>query len=209
VARFAPIVALVLVILLVERGDARAGGEAALPTELSLDERERLLNGKSVKRKFHLEVNDVTYRAGLAYRLVRSTPLEVVSALRSPKALARAIPYGLDAVQLGERDGVARVRIRQGKPPVVGGYTVRMKWELNQYRARFWLDPNDVHDLKDIWGSFSAREVSPGLTLICFAVAFDLGGVGEILGSKVHRWSLSTADRVAELVEEKTGIRYP
>ena len=202
-------VALALVLLGAVRGEALAQQELTLHPDLSEEERERLTIGKSVKRKFHLEVNEVTYRAGLAYRLVRGTPLEVVSALRSPNALARAIPYGLEATTLGERDGIARVRIRQGKPPVEGGYTVRMKWELNEYRARFWLDPNDKHDLNDIWGSFSAREVSPGLTLICFAVAFDLGGVGEILGSKVHRWSLSTADRIAELVEEKTGIRYP
>lgn len=207
--RLAPIVALVLVLLSAVRGEAHAQKALALHPELSTQERELLVSGKSVKRKFHLEVNEVSYRAGLAYRLVRGTPLEVVSALRTPNALARAIPYGVEATTLGERDGVARVRIRQGKPPVVGGYTVRMKWDLNRYRARFWLDPTDKHDLKDIWGSFSAREVSPGLTLICFAVAFDLGGVGEILGSKVHRWSLSTADRVAELVEEKTGIRYP
>jgi len=209
VVRLGRTLAFAVVMLSAAHGEVLAKNERALDPVFSVEERQRLFDGKSVKRKFHLEVNEVSYRAGLAYRLVRSTPLDVVSALRSPQALMRAIPYGVEATTLGERDGIARVRIRQGKPPVVGGYTVRMKWELNQYRARFWLDPNDEHDLKDIWGSFTAREVRPGLTLICFAVAFDLGGVGEILGSKVHRWSLSTADRIAELVEEKTGIRYP
>jgi hypothetical protein len=186
--------------------DARAQKPAlAQDSSFTPDERLRLRSGKSVKRKFHLDVADVRYRAGLSYRLVKGTPIDVVSALRTPSGLARSIPYGLEATTLDERDGVARVRIKQGKPPIVGGYTVRMKWELNEYRARFWLDPNQAHDLRDIWGWFMAREVAPGLTLICFAVAFDLGGVGEILGSKVHRWSLSTADRIAELVEERTG----
>lgn len=179
--------------------------EQASSSAFSHQERRRLWGGKSVKRKFHLEVADVRYRAGLSYRLVKGRPMDVVGALRSPRGLARAIPYGLEATTLDEQDGVARVRIKQGKPPVVGGYTVRMKWELNDYRARFWLDPNQEHDVRDIWGWFMAREVAPGVTLICFAVAFDLGGVGEILGSKVHRWSLSTADRIAELVEERTG----
>lgn len=173
--------------------------------KLTPAERERLSTGKSVKRKFHLDIDDVKYRAGLSYRLVRGTPLDVVSALRSPQGIVRSIPYGVEATTIEERDGVSKVRIKQGKAPVIGGYTVRMRWEMDQYRARFWLDPNDEHDVRDIWGWFMAREVAPGITMICFAIAFDLGGVGEILGSKAHRWSLSTADRIAELVEERTG----
>ncbi len=189
---------------------ARQGGAASsvvqAPVEdFSQEEKLRLASGRSVKRKFHLDLDDVVYRAGLSYRLVRARPLDVVRVLRSPQGIARSIPYGIEATTVEERDGVSKVRIRQGKPPIIGKYTVRMRWEMSRYRARFWLDPNHKHDVRDIWGWFSAKELSPGLTLISFAVAFDLGGVGELLGAKAHRWSLSTADRIAKLVEERLG----
>lgn len=189
-------------------GQVRANASSTVldyGAQLTPKERELLATGKSVKRKFLLDVDDVQYRAGLSYRLVHGSPLDVVSVLRSPQGMVRSIPYGVEATTIEEKNGVSRVRIRQGKAPIIGGYTVRMKWEMDDYRARFWLDPNDEHDLRDIWGWFMAREVSPGVTLIGFAIAFDLGGVGEILASKAHRWSLSTADRIAELVEERSG----
>lgn len=190
------------------KGDAGGHAVGSAAAGFSSEEMELLWAGKSVKRKFHLDVDDVRYRAGLSYRLVRGAPLDVVRVLRSPQGIAKAIPYGIEATTFEERNGVSKIRIRQGKPPIVGGYTVRMKWEMNHYRARFWLDPNHEHDVRDIWGWFMAREVEDGVTLICFAVAFDLGGVGEILGSKAHRWSLNTADRIGKLVEERTGQSF-
>ena len=198
-----------LALLLLSESSPAGGRTACLTAEpgFTAEERALLWQGKLVKRKFLLEMDDVKYRAGLSYRLVEADPLDVVRVLRSPQGIAKAIPYGIEATTYGEKDGLAMVRIRQGKPPIVGGYTVAMKWEMNHYRARFWLDPKHEHDVRDIWGWFQAREVAPGVTLICFAVAFDLGGVGEILGSKAHRWSLSTADRIGDLVEEKTGRR--
>ncbi len=172
-----------------------------LQADFSPEERALLVDKKLVKRQFRLTVNKREYRAGLSYRLVQATPMDVMRALRRPDGIVRAIPYGIEAKTLSEHNGVAQVKIVQGKSPIVGGYTVRLEWDLSEYQARFWMDPNEDHDIQDIWGTFSAREVMPGWTLVSFSFCFDIGGVGEILASKAHRWALSTANRIAGLVE--------
>lgn len=187
-----------------KKADSESSGHQSGP--FSAEEKTQLLSGESVKRKFMLKIDDVEYRAGICYRLVQASPMDVMRALRAPGGIKKALPYGVEATTLRELDGVAEVRIVQGKVPIVGGYTVRLEWDLSHYSARFWLDPNREHDLRDIWGAFSAREVAPGYTLISFAVSFHLGGVAEILAPKAHRWALNTADNIAELVEPSEPV---
>lgn len=165
------------------------------------DEAASLVSGDSVRRKFQIRRGNIDYHAGLAYRLVQTSPMEVIRALRRPDGIVRAIPYGVEATTISESDGVARVRIRQGKSPIIGKYSVHLEWDLGSYQARFWVDPTEERDVRDLWGVFSAREVRPGWTLISFGFAFNIGGVGELLESKAQRWALDTADRIAELVE--------
>lgn len=160
----------------------------------------RLSRGKSVKRRFDLEYRGDTYQAGLSYRIIEGTPMDVIRALRQPGAIAKVIPYGLSATILSERDGVTVMKIAQGKRPVVGKYTVRMKWDLRTYTARFWMDPAYKADIEDIWGTFGAREVRPGVTLVSFGFAFNIRGVASILEGKAQTWGLTTADRIAKYV---------
>jgi len=166
-------------------------------------EQKRLSKGKSVKRKFQIEQGGRSYHAGLSYRLVKGTPMDVIRTLRRPQAILTAIPYGLEATTLSEKRGVSRIRILQGKRPVTGEYTVWLDWDLPNYRARFWLDPSEPHDIRDIWGVFSAREVRPGWTLVSFGFAFDIGGMGELLEDKAQKWALRTADRLVRLMKSR------
>jgi hypothetical protein len=155
-----------------------------------------------VKRRFLIGSGEDAYHAGYSYRIVDASPLEVIRALRRPGGIVKEIPYGLEATTLSEEDGVTRMRIAQGKRPIVGSYTVRLEWDLRTYRAQFWLDPTFDHDVNDVWGVFSAREISPGKTLVSFGFAFDIGGVGTLLERKAQTWGLTTADRIAEMVED-------
>lgn len=182
-----------------------APGEKQAP--FNAEERALLVEGKSVKRGFVLQRDDIQYRAGLSYRLIEAHPMDVMRALRRPRGIEKSIPYGLEAVTFNEKSGVAQVHILQGKRPIVGEYTVRLEWDLGNYSARFWMDPSYDHDLRDIWGVFSAREVSPGWTLVTFGFAFHIGGVGQLLERKAQRWALSTSDRIARLLEEPTTGR--
>lgn len=172
----------------------------------SLAEQRRLLRGKSVKRRFEVVHQGDTYQAGLSYRLVEGTPMDVIRVLRKPGAIVKVIPYGVSATVLSEKDGVSVITISQGKRPVVGSYTVRMKWDLRSNSARFWMDPAFQADIEDIWGTFSAREVRPGLTLVSFGFAFNIRGVASILERKAQSWGLTTADRIAKYVN---GTRTP
>lgn len=162
-----------------------------------------LRDGQSVKRAFTIAHRGATYHAGYSYRLVETSPREVLRALRRPGGLVKAIPYALSATTLWEKDGVSRMRIAQGKRPIVGKYTVHVEWDTKNHGAKFWLDPGADHDINDLWGVIAAREIEPGLTLVSFGFAFDIGGVGSILENKAQAWGLTTADRIAELVEDE------
>lgn len=163
----------------------------------------RLERGKSVKRRFEVNYQGDTYQAGLSYRLVEGTPMDVIRALRRPGALVQVIPYGVSATVLSEKDGVSVMKIAQGKRPIVGSYTVRMQWDLRSNSAKFWMDPTFRADIEDIWGTFSAREVRPGLTLVSFGFAFNIRGVASILERKAQTWGLTTADRIADYVNAR------
>lgn len=174
----------------------------SVPSGFKPGEIRRLERGKSVKRRFELTHQGDTYQAGLSYRLVEGTPMDVIRALRQPGAIAKVIPYGVSATVLSEKDGVTVMKIAQGKRPVIGTYTVRMRWDLRSNSARFWMDPSYKSDIQDIWGSFTAREVRPGITLVSFGFAFNIRGVASILEGKAQSWGLTTADRIAKYVNE-------
>lgn len=165
----------------------------------------RLSKGKSVKRRFDLAHQGDEYQAGLSYRLIEGTPMDVMRALRQPGAIAKVIPYGVSSTILSEKDGVTVMKIAQGKRPVVGKYTVRIKWDLQTHSARFWMDPAHKSDIEDIWGTFTARAVRPGVTLVSFGFAFNIRGVASILEGKAQTWGLTTADRIAKYVKTRSS----
>jgi hypothetical protein len=198
------VVLLAASVLCASAGDVHAKRHEQMshPTGFTRAELARLERGKSVKRGFELQHGGSTYQAGLSYRLVEATPMDVIRALRQPGGIVQVIPYGLSARVLSERDGISWITISQGKRPVVGTYTVRMEWDLSSYQTRFWLDPSYKADVEDIWGVFSAREIRPGATLITFGFAFRIGGVGSLLEAKAREWGLTTADRIARHVKQ-------
>ncbi len=189
------------------RGSSAARGGSAKTPALTEEERDLLFQGASVKRQFIIHRNGTRYHAGLSYRLVRARPLDVLRALRAPGGIAQVLPYGISATTHSEEAGVAKIRVRQGKPPVVGSYTVRLVWDLAKYEAKFWLDPSERADVRDIWGVFQAREVSPGVTLVSFGFAFDIGGIGALLEKKAQGWALQVPDRLSDMIEVQSQDR--
>lgn len=183
---------------------------SSTPSGFKPAEIRRLERGKSVKRRFEMIHQGETYQAGLSYRLVQGTPMDVIRALRRPGAIAKVIPYGVSATVISEKEGVTVMKIAQGKRPVIGTYTVRMSWDLRSHSARFWMDPAYKSDIDDIWGSFTAREVRPGVTLVSFGFAFNIRGVASILEGKAQSWGLTTADRIANYVNQsRTPVLRP
>lgn len=177
--------------------------------ELTPEEQARLLEGGLITRAVEFEHKGSTYAGGLSYALVRAAPLEVLSALREPGALREALPGTVEARIVGERDGVTRVTFTQGSPPMVGRYSVQLRWEPGQGRARFWLDPRRPHDLADIWGYLRVVELRPGRTLVTWAVAFDLGqGVfGNVFERPVQKVALRAPSTIRSYVEKSRGER--
>lgn len=167
---------------------------------LSAGERRALYRGENVTRSFAFERSGGSYRAGIAYYLVQADPVSVLSWLRQPGALEEALPHARAATRLAEKDGISTIVMHHQRGPVQGRYTVRLAWDIQQGQASFWLDPARDNDLRDLWGYFRVRPVAPGLSLITFAFAFDLGGLAELLEPAVQAAVLEVPRRIGERV---------
>lgn len=84
----ASVIVLAVLLLCAAAGDSQAKRERERDPRTSVaftqQEVARLERGKSVKRGFELSHAGTTYQAGLSYRLVEATPMDVIRALRKP-----------------------------------------------------------------------------------------------------------------------------
>lgn len=180
--------------------DGSRENEPGPVSALSADERRALYGGEMVTRSFAFERRGASYRAGISYYLVEAERPAVLSWLRQPGALEEALPHARAATLLAENDGISTIRMLHQRGPMQGRYTVRLAWDIQKGQARFWLDPARDNDLRDLWGYFQVRPVAPGVSLITFAFAFDLGGLAEILEPTVQAAVLDVPRRIAERV---------
>jgi hypothetical protein len=181
-------------------GTAYAGREGG--QQLSAGERAKLEKGQLIARPFVFERSGHGYRGGVSYQLVNAPPAEVLRALRRPGALLEAVPYTLEARVVEQKGRKSRVTMRQGVVPLTGRYTVLLEWSETEPGGRFWLDTAAPHDLRDIFGYFRLVEYRPGVTLLTFAFAFDIGGLGNMFEGQAQKAALRTPSRWAEIVGE-------
>lgn len=162
------------------------------------EERELLLAGETVSREFRFTRGSATYVAGIAYRLVRARPRDILTALRDPNRLERIIPFTLEAKRLGEAKGLSRLRMRQGVGPLSGQYTLILAWDAVEPGGRFWLDKRAPHDLDDLWGFFRLQEWDEVQTLVTFGIAFDLPRGLSLFERQVLGAALRTPGRIPD-----------
>lgn len=170
---------------------------------LSVDEREALERGVLIPRRMRFTGEGKEYVGGVAYQLVRATPAQVLGSLEHSHNLEHVFPVTKEVTEVARRQGVKSLRVTHGKGFVTVAYTVDVTRDDEAYR--FWMDGEQHHDIRDVWGYLRVTPYDDERSLITVGVALDLGPgiVRTLFESSVRDGMLSTAGRIRTFVEEE------
>jgi hypothetical protein len=156
---------------------APAGADAPL----SATERGALSAGQMVSRPMRFDTAEGRYVGGVSYQIVEARPEAVLAALSDVTNWPEALPRTKSARLVGSADGLSRVELVQGSSLVDARYTVVLDRQDGE-TIRFWMDPAQPHDIRDVWGFFRVQALPQGRALVTVAAALDLGdGLARLL----------------------------
>lgn len=164
--------------------------------ELGADERERLAHGEVVKVPLDLDLPRGDYFGGLAYALLAATPDEVMTVLTDPAAYASILPMTLECRVLGAPGTPGhdtRVFFRQGGKLGSASYVLVVRRE-SAGLLRFWMDPDEPHDIGDCWGYFRVQPWGRRSALLTYGalVHLDFGVVKMLFTETIRKHALTT-----------------
>jgi hypothetical protein len=196
--------ALLCAFLLALPGSVASAAPAIDVPALSRHEREALVAGSMVSRPLRFASADGKYVGGVSYQLVDARPEVVLSALSDVTNWPEALPRTKSARLLDSQAGVSRVELVQGGSFVDARYAVMLE-RADGDTIRFWLDPSQPHDIKDVWGFFRVQAFPGGRSLITVGAALDLGdGLARALfEDKIARMMLHAPRNIRAFVEPR------
>jgi hypothetical protein len=183
-----------------EPGDAAA---AKVRPSFTLHERSALHAGQMVSRELRFEQSGGHYVGGVSYQVVDAQPELVLAALSDVSNWPEALPRTKSARLLGSVNGVSRVELVQGGSFVDARYTVMLE-RADAETIRFWLDPSQPHDIRDVWGFFRIQPAPGGRSLITVGAALDLGdGLSRLFEDKIASMMLRAPHKIRDFVEPR------
>jgi hypothetical protein len=146
------------------------------------------------------------YVGGVSYQIVDARPEAVLAALSDVTNWPEALPRTKSARLLGAADGLSRVELVQGSSFVDARYTVVLERGTDGETIRFWLDPSQAHDIRDVWGFFRVQAM-PGTSrsLVTVAAALDLGdGLARLLfEDRIASMMLHAPRKIRDFIEPR------
>jgi hypothetical protein len=190
-------------LLALPRSSVAAAPAVSVPA-LSAYEREVLAAGSMVSRPLRFSSQDGRYVGGVSYQLVDARPEVVLSALSDVSNWPEALPRTKSARLLDSKAGVSRVELVQGSSFVDARYAVMLE-RADDDTIRFWLDPSQPHDIRDVWGFFRVQAFPGGRSLVTVGAALDLGdGLARALfEDKIARMMLHAPRSIRAFVEPR------
>jgi hypothetical protein len=184
------------------QAEPAAGTTPARPS-LTSHEQSALHAGRMVSRALRFEQGDGHYVGGVSYQLVDARPELVLAALSDVSNWPEALPRTKSARLLGSVNGVSRVELVQGGSFVDARYTVMLE-RVDGETIRFWLDPSEPHDIRDVWGFFRIKPAPGGRSLITVGAALDLGdGLPRLFEDKIAVMMLRAPRQIRDFVEPR------
>lgn len=182
---------------------ARADG-AEDARSLSHRDREVLHAGGMVSRALRFAHGGGSYVGGVSYQVVDARPELVLAALSDVSNWPEALPRTKSARLLSGADGLSRVELVQGGSFLEARYTVVLQ-RADGDTIRFWMDPAEAHDIRDVWGFFRVQALPGGRSLITVGAALDLGdGLARMLfEDKIASMLLRAPRKIREFVEPR------
>jgi hypothetical protein len=156
-----------------------------------------------VSRALRFEQDGGHYVGGVSYQVVDARPELVLAALSDVTNWPEALPRTKSARLLGSVNGVSRVELVQGGSFVDARYTVMLE-RVDGETIRFWLDPSEPHDVRDVWGFFRIKPAPGGRSLITVGAALDLGdGLPRLFEDKIAVMMLRAPRQIRDFVEPR------
>jgi len=145
-----------------------------------------------------------SYVGGVSYQVVDARPELVLAALSDVSNWPEALPRTKSARLLSGADGLSRVELVQGGSFLEARYTVVLQ-RADGDTIRFWMDPAEAHDIRDVWGFFRVQALPGGRSLITVGAALDLGdGLARMLfEDKIASMLLRAPRKIREFVEPR------
>lgn len=179
--------------------EPRAHSARARPS-LSASEQSALHAGRMVSRAVRFEQGDGRYVGGVSYQVVDAQPELVLAALSDVTNWPEALPRTKSARLLDTVNGLSRVELVQGSSFLDARYTVMLE-RVDSETIRFWLDPSEPHDIRDVWGFFRIKPLPGGRALITVGAALDLGdGLPRLFEDKIAGMMLRAPRQIRDFV---------
>ncbi len=171
---------------------------------LTVHEREALHAGGMVSRALRFAAGGGKYVGGVSYQVVDARPELVLAALSDVSNWPEALPRTKTARLVGSQDGLSRVELVQGGTFVDARYTVVLQ-RADAGTIRFWMDPSQPHDIRDVWGYFRVQGLPGGRSLITVGAALDLGdGLTRMLfEDRIASMLLRAPSQIRQFVEPR------
>lgn len=178
---------------------------ARAPTKqtLTAGEQGALHAGRMVSRPLSFEQAGGRYVGGVSYQVVDAEPEVVLAALSDVANWPDALPRTKSARLLDSANGLSRVELVQGGSFLDARYTVMLE-RADTETIRFWMDPSEPHDIRDVWGFFRVKALPGGRSLITVGAALDLGdGLPRLFEDKVARMMLRAPRQIRDFVQPR------
>ena len=172
--------------------------------ELDADDRARLTRGEVVRKPLDVDLAHGDYFGGLAYALIGATTVEVMAVLTDPAAYTKILPLTLESRVVGKQGYDDKVFFRQGGKLGSASYVLVVRRESPSL-LRFWLDPDEPHEIEDCWGYFRVQPWGARSTLLTYAalVHLEAGVVKMLFTEAIRTYALSTPGLVRAYVQQR------
>ena len=156
-----------------------------------------------VSRPLSFEQAGGRYVGGVSYQVVDAEPELVLAALSDVANWPDALPRTKSARLLDSVNGLSRVELVQGGSFLDARYTVMLE-RADTETIRFWMDPSEAHDIRDVWGFFRVKALPGGRSLITVGAALDLGdGLPRLFEDKVASMMLRAPRQIRDFVQPR------
>jgi hypothetical protein len=180
---------------------------------LAIDQ-QALFAEQSIERPMVVERGGRRYVGGVAYQVVAAPAPVVYSALQDGQVIERVLPKTKQVRVLSRQGNVWHVELLQGNRWITVEYTVVFREapvvasDPALRSVDFWLDPSFAHDIEDVWGFFSVRELDAKRSLVSTGALVDLGhGFARLFETRVQQLILSTARNIQRYFEAERVAR--
>jgi hypothetical protein len=177
-------------------------GREAEARALSPEDIEHLDHGELVRVPLDFEIRGADYFGGISYGVIHAPLERVMAALLDSQAYTSLLPMTLEARVLGRQGIDLRLYLRQGKRVANAEYVLLVRRE-SPGLLRFWLDPDEPHDVGDLFGYFRVQPWGKDATLLTYAALLhlELGMVKMLFSETIRRYALGTPGLVRAYVQ--------